>query len=79
MALKIAFAVIIISLIFLSVGEYFSFMSIEYLYRAIQILISLSIALAMFFSEYLLYRYDNDEYSADEHIDNSDEEYDVRK
>ena len=74
MALKISFAVIIIAFLFLSLGEYF--MSIAYLYRAVQILISLSIALAMFLSEYLLYRYDHDEYGADEHIDNGDEEYD---
>ena len=79
MALKIAFAVIIIALLFLSLGEYFKFMSIESLYRAGQILIALSIALSMFLSEYLLYRYDHDEYSADEHIDNGDEEDDMRK
>ena len=79
MALKIAFAVIIIALFFLSLGEYFDFMSIEYLYRAVQIMIALSIALAMFLSEYLLYRYDHDEYSADEQIDNGDEEDDMRK
>ena len=77
MALKIAFAVNIFAVFFLSVGEYF--MSIEYLYRAVQILIALSIALVMFFSEYLLYRYDHDEYSTDEHIDNGDEEDDMRK
>lgn len=74
MALKISFAVIIIALLLLSLGEYF--MSIEYLYRAVQTLISLSIALAMFLSEYLLYRYDHDEYGVDEHIDNGDGEYD---
>ena len=79
MALKIAFVVIIIALIILSLGEYFNFMSIEYLYRAAQIMISLSIALAVFLSEYLLYCYDHDEYSADEHIDNGDEEDDMRK
>lgn len=39
-------------------------------------LIALSIALAFFLSEYLLYRYDHDEYSADEHINSDDEEYD---
>ena len=79
MALKIAFAVIIIALLFLSLGEYFNFISIEYLYRAGQILIALSIALAMFLSEYLLYRYDHDEYIADEHIENGNEEDDMRK
>lgn len=74
-ALKIAFAVIIIALLFLSLGEYFNFMSIEYLYSVVHSLIALSIALAVFLSEYLLYRYDNDEYSVDEYIDDGDEEY----
>ena len=76
MALKTAFFVIIIALLFLSSGEYFNFMSTEYLYRVGNSLIALSIALAVFLSEYLLYRYDHDEYSADKYIDNSDEEYD---
>ena len=75
MALKIAFGAIIIALFFLSLGEYFNFMSTEYLYRVGNSLIALSIALAMFLSEYLLYRYDHDEYST-EYIDNGDEEYD---
>ena len=65
MALKAAFAVNIIALIFLSVGE--SFMSIEYLFIMVLILLVLSIALAIFLSEYLLYRFDYDEYSKDEH------------
>lgn len=76
MALKTAFVVIIIALLFLYSGEYFNFMSTEYLYRVGSSLIALSIALAMFLSEYLLYRYDHDECSADKYIDNSDEEYD---
>ena len=63
MALKAAFAVIIIALCLILVGE--SFMSIEYLFNAVYILIALSIALAIFLSEYLLYRYDHDEYSSD--------------
>lgn len=67
MALKAAFTVIIIALLFFLLGE--SFMSIEYLYNVVYILISLSIALAIFLSEYLLYRYDHDEYGNDEHID----------
>ena len=46
MVLKIAFVVNINAIFFLTVGELF--MSIEYLHRAVQILISLSIALAMF-------------------------------
>ncbi len=67
MALKAAFAVIIIALFFIPVGE--SFMSIEYLFIVLYIMIALAIALAIFLSEYLLYRYDHDEYSSDEHID----------
>ena len=76
MALKTAFVVIIIALLFLSSGEYFNIMSTEYLYRVGNSLMALSIALAMFLSEYLLYRYDHDEYSGDKYIDNSDKEYD---
>lgn len=67
MALKTAFAVIIIALFFIPVGE--SFMSIEYLFSVVYISIALSIALAIFLREYLLYRYDHDEYSSEEHID----------
>ncbi|MBD5522170.1 MAG: DUF3796 domain-containing protein [Lachnospiraceae bacterium] len=63
MALKAAFTLIIIALCFILVGE--SFMSIEYLFNVVYILISLSIALAIFLSEYLLYRYDHDEYGND--------------
>lgn len=66
MALKAAFTVIIIALFFILVGE--SFMGIESLFNMVYILITLSIALAIFLSEYLLYRYDHDEYSSDEHI-----------
>ena len=63
MALKAAFTVIIIALCLILVGE--SFMSMEYLFNVVYILISLSIALAIFLSEYLLYRYDHDEYGND--------------
>ena len=66
MALKAAFAVIILAFIVILIGE--SFMSMEYLLTVVYILMSLSIALAIFLSEYLLYRYDHDEYSSDEHI-----------
>lgn len=64
MALKAAFAVIIITLPFLTVGEYF--MSIDNLFHVIYMLIALSIALAIFLSEYLLYRYDHGEDGKDE-------------
>lgn len=63
MALKAAFAVMIIALSFLTVGGYF--MSIEYLLHVVHILTALAIALAIFLSEYLLYRYDHDEYNRD--------------
>ena len=63
MALKTSFAVILIALCFIFVGE--SFISIEYLFNVVYILIALSIALSIFLSEYLLYRYDHDEYSND--------------
>lgn len=55
-----------------------SFMGIESLFNMVYILIALSIALAIFLSEYLLYRYDHDEYSSDEHINKKyiDGEYD---
>ena len=66
MAFKVAFAVIIFALFLILVGE--SFWSIEYLFTVVYILISLSIALAIFLSEYLLYRYDHDAYSSEEHI-----------
>lgn len=70
MALKAAFGVIIIALIFLSVGEYF--ISIEYLFIMVHISIALSIALAVFLSEYLLYRYDHDEYDKSEYYSEDD-------
>ncbi|MDE7178432.1 MAG: DUF3796 domain-containing protein [Lachnospiraceae bacterium] len=61
MALKAAFGVIIAAFLFLDLGEYFMIMSIEHLLVGGQILIALSIALAIFLSEYLLYRYDHDD------------------
>lgn len=58
-ALKTAFAVLIIMFVFLNVSD--RFMSMEYRLIAVHILISLSIALEIFLSEYLLYRYDHEE------------------
>lgn len=66
-ALKIAFSFIIVELVFLSLGS--DFMSPEYMLIGLHILISLSIALALFLSEYLLYRYDHDEYADHEYRD----------
>lgn len=60
-ALKIAFSLIIVELVFLSLGS--DFMSPEYMLIGLHIMIALSIALALFLSEYLLYRYDHDEYA----------------
>ncbi len=76
MALKAAFGVIIIIFLFLSVGE--RFMSMELLFIVVRSLLALSIALAVFLSEYLLYRYDHDEYGNDECIDEKyvDDKYD---
>ena len=62
-ALKIAFSFIIVELVFLSLGGNFNFMSPEYMLIVLHILIALSIALAIFLSEYLLYRYDHDEHA----------------
>lgn len=59
-ALKTAFSFIIVELVFLSLGGYF--MSPEYMFIVLHILIALSVALALFLSEYLLYRYDHDGY-----------------
>ena len=77
MALKVAFTVIIIEFVFLSVGSYF--ISMEYMFITLHILIALSIALAVFLSEYLLYRYDHDEYrdSGCNESGYSDDGYDI--
>ena len=64
-ALKIAFSLIIVELVFLSLGS--NFMSPEYMLIGLHILIALSVALALFLSEYLLYRYDHDEYHDSEY------------
>ena len=75
-ALKIAFSLIIIEFVFLSLGGYF--MSSEHILIVLHILIALSIALAIFLSEYLLYRYDHDEYhdSGCNESEYNDDEYD---
>ena len=76
-AFKAAFSFIIIEFVFLSLGGYF--MSSEYMLIVLHILIALSIALAIFLSEYLLYRYDHDEYHDSECDGNeySNAEYDI--
>ena len=72
-ALKIAFLFIIIEFVSLSVGGYF--ISEEYMLITLYILIALTIAIAVFLSEYLLYRYDHDEYAEYEY----NEEYSEKK
>ena len=74
-ALKIAFSLIIVAFVFLDLGGYFMNLSLEHMFIVLYILIALSIALAIFLSEYLLYRYDYDEYSGHEYS----EEYGERK
>lgn len=59
MACKAAFVGTFITFFFLSFDGLFP--NTEYLLMTVQILLSLSIALAVFLSEYLLYRYDHDE------------------
>ena len=72
-ALKTAFSFIIVELIFLSLGGYF--MNQEYMLIVLHILIALSVALTIFLSEYLLYRYDHDGFIESEYS----EEYDEKK
>ena len=72
-ALKVAFTFIIVELFFLPLGEYF--MGPEYMLIVLYILIALSVALVIFLSEYLLYRYDHDEYAECEYS----EEYSEKK
>lgn len=64
-AFKASFSFTIVELVFLSLGGYF--MSPEYMFIVLHILIALSVALAMFLSEYLLYRYDHGEYHDSEY------------
>ena len=72
-ALKAAFSFIIVELIFLCLGGYF--MNQEYMLVVLHILIALSIAIVIFLSEYLLYRYDHNECAEHEYS----EEYSEKK
>ena len=56
---KIALAIIFVSILFLGQGKLIG--NLEYTLIALIIVVALSIALEMFLSEYLLYRYDHDE------------------
>lgn len=58
-AITAAYVGTIITFVILAFGKLF--LSTENLLIVVQILISLSIALAVFLSEYLLYRYDHDD------------------
>lgn len=71
-ALKTAFSFIIVELVFLSLGGYF--ISQEYMFIVLHILIALSIASVIFLSEYLLYRYDHDKCADNEYRDEYSEE-----
>lgn len=56
---RIALGIIFASVLFLGQGKLIG--NLEYTLIALMIIVSLSIALEMFLSEYLLYRYDHDE------------------
>lgn len=56
---KIVLAIIFVSILFLGQGKLIG--NLEYTLIALIIVVALSIALEMFLSEYLLYRYDHDE------------------
>ena len=58
-AMRVPFAIIFLTLIVLGRGTLLG--SLEYTLIAVLILLSLSVALALFLSEYLLYRYDHDD------------------
>ena len=58
-AMRVSFAIIFLTLIVLGRGALLG--SLEYTLIAVLILLSLSVALALFLSEYLLYRYDHDD------------------
>lgn len=58
-AMRVSFAIIFLTLIVLGRGTLLG--SLEYTLIAVLILLSLSVALALFLSEYLLYRYDHDD------------------
>ena len=58
-AANIAFTILMVSLVILCQGRLFG--SLEYLLIAFIIILSLTLALWMFLTEYLLYRYDHDD------------------
>lgn len=63
-AANTAFTILMVSLVILCQGRLFG--SLEYLLIAFIILLSLTLALWMFLSEYLLYRYDHDDQESGE-------------
>lgn len=58
-AYKITFRILLVALIVLCQGRLFG--SLEYTLIAAVIVLSLTLALSIFLSEYLLYRYDHDD------------------
>ena len=65
-AYKVTFSIILIALIVLCQGKIW--VNFEYILIATIIVLSLALALGIFLSEYLLYRYDYDD-----HVDESEE------
>ena len=58
-AYRITFSIILLALIVLCQGRLFG--RLEYTLMALMIVVSLALALGLFLSEYLLYRYDHDD------------------
>ena len=72
-ALKTAFSLILAAFFLLEFGRHFMIISLEHMFIMLYIVIALSIALVMFLNEYLLYRYDHDEYAIYEYSEERDE------
>ena len=75
-ALKTAFSLIIAAFFLLDLGRYFMIISLEHMFIVLYIVIALPIALVMFLNEYLLYRYDHDEYAMYEYSEERGEKKD---
>ena len=61
---KIAFGIIFLATIIMGQGKLMG--NLEYTFIAFVIVVALTIALEMFLSEYLLFRYDNEEFEESE-------------
>ena len=78
-ALKTAFSLIIASFFLLDLGRHFMIISLEYMFIVLYIVIALAIALVIFLNEYLLYRYDHDEYAMYEYSEECGEKKDDKE